>query len=75
MKYDNKNIVEEFCPKKKTQQEKKKEKKKEDLDDLGHSRISAMPFSSSAFPSYISGVHHFGQDFCVCDRFLIQPFR
>ena len=24
-----------------------------------------------AFPSYISGVHHFGWDFCVCDRFLI----
>ena len=21
-----------------------------------------------SFPSYISGVHHFGWDFCVCDR-------
>ena len=29
--------------------------------------------SSSAFPSYISGVHHFGCYFCVCDCFLIQP--
>ena len=26
--------------------------------------------SSSAFPSYISEVRHFGWDFCVCDRFF-----
>ena len=26
--------------------------------------------SSSALPSYVSVVHHFGSDFCVCDRFL-----
>ena len=27
-------------------------------------------------PSYTSGVHHFGQDICVCDRIsLIQPQR
>ena len=25
---------------------------------------------SSAFPSYISGVHHFEQDFCVCTHFF-----
>ena len=31
--------------------------------------------SSLAFPSYISGVHHFGWDACVCDRLLIQPLR
>ena len=31
--------------------------------------------SSSVFPSYISGVHHFGWHFCVCDRFLIHPLR
>ena len=33
------------------------------------------PNSSSVFPSYISGVHHFGWDFCACDRFLFQPLR
>ena len=26
-------------------------------------------------PSYISGVHHFWWDFCVCDHCLIQPLR
>ena len=31
-------------------------------------------YSSSVFPSSISGVHHVGWDFCVCD-FLIQPVR
>ena len=31
--------------------------------------------SSSAFPSFVSGLHHFGWDFCVCDRFLIQSLR
>ena len=31
--------------------------------------------SSSVFPSYISGVHHFGWDFCVCGRFLVQPLK
>ena len=32
----------------------------------------SLASSFSAFSSYISGVHHFGSDFCVCDRFLIQ---
>ena len=27
------------------------------------------------FPSFISGVHHFGWDFWVCDCLSIQPFR
>ena len=31
--------------------------------------------SSSAFPSYISELHHLGWDFCICDRFFIQPLR
>ena len=31
--------------------------------------------SSSAFPKYISGVHHVWWDFWVCDRFSIQPLR
>ena len=32
---------------------------------------SSSSSSSSAFPSYIlSGVHHFGSEFRVCDRFL-----
>ena len=29
--------------------------------------------SSSAFPSYISGVHHLGWDFFVCDCFFFNP--
>ena len=37
------------------------------LPDTRHYWVSAS--SSSAFPSYISGVHHFGWDSCVCDRF------
>ena len=28
-----------------------------------------------ALPCHISGVHHFGSDFCVCDSFLIQALR
>ena len=36
---------------------------------------SSSPSLSSAFPSYISGVHHFGWDFCVSDRFWIHPLR
>ena len=31
--------------------------------------------SSSVFISYISGVHHFWWDFCVCDHFLIQVLK
>ena len=38
-------------------------------------RSPSSSFSSSAFPSYISGVHHLGWDFCECGRFLIQPLR
>ena len=30
---------------------------------------------SSEFPSWISGVHHFGWDFYPCDCFLIPPQR
>ena len=30
--------------------------------------------SASAFHIYFSGVHHFGWDFCVCDRFLFVFF-
>ena len=26
-------------------------------------------------PGYISGIHHFGWDFCVCDHVLIQRLR
>ena len=29
--------------------------------------------SSSVFPSYISGVHHFGEIFCACDCFFFIP--
>ena len=32
--------------------------------------MSCFRTSSSAFHSYISGVHHFGWDFCVCDHFF-----
>ena len=35
--------------------------------------INWMRSSSSAFPSCISGVHHFRWDFCICDHFVIQP--
>ena len=38
-------------------------------------QISETVSSSSAFPSYISGVHHFGWDFCSCHRFSVQPLR
>ena len=30
---------------------------------------------SPAFPSYISGVHHFWWDFCMCESYLVQPLR
>ena len=48
---------------------------------IGHfsmltTRLKDSSSSSSAFPSYISSVHHFGWAFCVCDCFfLIQPLR
>ena len=43
--------------------------------DLGWSVLISQLFlletsSSSAFPSYISGVHHFGWDFCACGHFF-----
>ena len=38
--------------------------------------VAIVISSFSVFPSYTSGFYHFGQDFCVCDRFfLIQPLR
>ena len=40
----------------------------------GMCQVTAI-YSSSAFPSCICGVHHFGRDFWVCDRFLIQQLR
>ena len=37
--------------------------------------INVSSSSPSKFHSYISGVHHFGWDFCVCNCCLIQPLR
>ena len=34
-------------------------------------QVSSSP---AVFSSYISEVHHFWWDFCICDCFLIQPF-
>ena len=33
-------------------------------------KITVSFSSSSAFPSYISGVHHYGRDLCICDHFF-----
>ena len=35
----------------------------------GHKTVKMERSSSSAFPSYISGVHHLGWHFCTCDLF------
>ena len=35
---------------------------------------NVVHYSSSAFPSYISGVHHFGWDFCECGRIEVVTF-
>ena len=52
----------------------------DDIYDFGVAQTAFITFhgqmscfgtsSSSAFHSYISGVHHFGWDFCVCDHFF-----
>ena len=46
------------------------------LTSLFHSHYCSSPSSSSpsTFPNYISGVHHFGWDFYVCDRFFFFNF-
>ena len=40
---------------------------------LWHGQRSLSSSSSSAFLSYISGLHHSGWDFRICDRFFFNP--
>ena len=40
------------------------------IQTILHTRTECVPSSSSVFPCYISGVHHFGWDFCVCAFFV-----
>ena len=45
-------------------------KAKKEMDRKEESRVRLLRFFfSSCVPSYVSGVHHFGWNFCVCDCF------
>ena len=67
---ENKRMVETQRDKKTTGREWMENSKAQ----MGHF-LNTITSSSSAFPSYISGVHHFlGEIFAYVTVFLIQPF-
>ena len=45
----------------------------ESTDVSFHAKLAATHFFFSCVPTYISGVHHFGWDFCLCDHFFLNP--